>query len=166
MANKRIEDVINDILKGDTKKNALDFAAYLRKKEIPLEESENYWEVKYKDKCVCFILIINSDDAPGPWTIWSDQEPGTWSKWSSEGEISEYEDFSVDKHTKEIAWANINFCANCGNGCNPGRSKTILGKRFNNVCSSAMAFTNPDADALECAKKMVDIRINDILNNI
>ncbi len=41
----------------------------------------------------------------------------------------------------------------------------ILGKEFNNLCNSAMAFTDPDVEAMECAKRMVGIRINDILKN-
>ena len=165
MASKRIEDVINDVLEGDSKKNALNFANYLRANEIPLDESDCYWEVKLNGKCMCFILIIDSDDAPGPWTVWSDQEPGTWSTWSDKDEIKEYEDSTVDKHIKEIAWSHVNFCTNCGSGCNPGRSKTILGKNFDNVCKSTMAFTDPDAEALECLKKMLDIRKRDILNS-
>ncbi len=155
MSNKRIEAVINDVLNGDTQKNALDFVAYLRANEIPLDEAENYWEVKYKDECVCFIWINGSDEMPGPWTIWSAQVHGTWNT-----------DINLDKQTKEIAWANVNVCGNCGDCSNVGgMRKMILGKEFDNLCNSAMAFTNPDVDALECAKKMVETRIIDILKN-
>lgn len=166
MSVQKVEDVIKDVLKDDAQKNALDFIAYLRANDIPVEESDNYWEIKYKDKCVCFIFIDGSDEKPGPWTIWSDQESGTWITWSVEDNSSERENFSVDDHIKELAWANVNFCASCGGECSPGKSKTILGKVFDNLCNSAIAFTNPDAEALDCAKNMVDIRISDILKNI
>lgn len=165
MSNQRIEDVINNVLKDDARKNALDFITYLRANEIPLEESENYWEVKYRDKCVCYVYIDGSGEKPGPWTVWSDQEPGTWVTWSDENLRGTYENLAVDEHIREIAWANANFCASCGGDCNPGKRKTILGKEFDNLCSSALAFTNPDTHTLNCVKKMIDMRKMDILSN-
>ena len=164
MSARKIEDVIRDVLKGDTQVAALDFISYLRRKEIPFDDSENYWEVKYKDKCVCFILISGTDEKPGPWTIWSDPEPGTWTMWSDSDDYNSCADASVAEHIKETAWKYVNHCANCGGDCSPGQRKSVLGKSFDNLCSSAMAFTNPDAEALQCAKRMIDIRINDILN--
>lgn len=161
MPGKRIEVVAGDVLKGDTQKNALDFITYLRSIEIPIEEeSENYWEVKYKDECICFIWINGAEEIPGPWTIWSAQVPGTWAAWGN----CEYVDFPLDEHVKEVAWKNVNVCGNCG-GCSNvgGIHKTVLGKEFDDLCNSTMAFTNPDAEALKCAKKMVEIRKNDIL---
>jgi hypothetical protein len=165
MPNKRIEDVINDLLKGDAQKNALDFVAHLRASEIPLEESENYWEVKYQDESVCFLFITGADDAPGPWTVWSDQAPGTWAAWPDGEHSGEYVDFPIDGRIWEIAWANVNPCGGCGGDCSPGMRKIVLGKAFDNLCKSTMAFTDPDAEALDCAKKMIDIRIGDILRN-
>lgn len=165
MSNKRIEDVISDVLTDDAQKNALNFVAYLRANEIPFEESENYWEVKYKDECVCFLWVSGTDDIPGPWTIWSAQVPGSWATWA-DGEHSseEFVDIPMDERIREIAWANVNVCGNCG-GCDNvgGRRKMVLGKEFDNLCNSTMAFTNPDAEALECAKKIIDIRIGEIL---
>ena len=166
MPGKKIEDVIGDVLRGDAQKNALDFVSYLRTNEIPLEESESYWDVKYKGKTVCFLLITGSDEAPGPWTIWSAQEPGSWVAWPDEDGGSAHADILTDERTKEIAWNNVNFCASCGGDCSPGKHKTILGKGFIGVCSSALAFTNPDAEAVRYAKKMVDARISDILESI
>lgn len=166
MSKQRIEDVINNVLNNDSQKYALDFVAYLRANEIPLGESENYWEVKYKGKCVCFIFINGTDEKPGPWTIWSNQESGIWAAWADGDSGVEQESFPVDERTKEVAWANVNYCASCGSNCSPGKRKTILGKEFDNVCSSAVAFTNPDSEALDCAKKMVDIRKSEILKTI
>ncbi|MFV0401542.1 MAG: hypothetical protein ACK5LX_13135 [Oscillospiraceae bacterium] len=162
----KIEAVIHDTLKDEAQKNALDFVAHLRANDIPLEESEGYWEVKYQDKCVCFLLITGSDEKPGPWTIWSDQEPGTWAFWPDGDSGREAVDAPVDERIRELAWANVNFCASCGGDCSPGKRKTILGKEFDGICSSTMAFTDPDAEALECAKKMVDIRKEDILKEV
>lgn len=164
MSDKRIEDVIGGVLKGESQKNALDFVAYLRMNGIPLEEAENYWEVKYNNETVCFVWVDGSDEVPGPWTIWSAQVPGAWATWSDGEHKGEYVPFPIDEHIREIAWANVNVCGNCG-GCNnpSGMRKTVLGREFDNLCNSTMAFTNPDIEALNCAKKMIDIRKSEIL---
>lgn len=69
---------------------------------------------------------------------------------------------AVDERTREAAWAHINRCASCGGDCSPGKRKVVLGKAFEGLCGSALAFNDPDAEALACAKKMVDARIGDI----
>lgn len=163
MSAQKIEDVIATVLRGDAQRNALDFIAFLSASGIPFNVSENYLDVHYHGKNVCSILITGADQAPGPWTIWSDQEPGAWIAWSDEDDVTEREDFPVDEQTKEVVWAHVNYCASCGGSCSPGKTKTVLGKKFHGLCSSAVAFTNPDAEALDCAKRMVEARKNDIL---
>lgn len=158
MSAQRIESVINNVLTGDARVNSLDFIAYLRANGISPGESESYWEIKHRDECVCYLLIDGSDEAPGPWTIWSDQAPGTWIAWAD----GEHADVSLDEHIKEVAWANVNPCGNCGGDCSPGKRKTVLGKTFDHLCASALAFTNPSAEMLACAKKMIEARISDI----
>lgn len=127
MANKGIELVIKEVLKDAIQKNALDFVSYLRANGITLGDSENYWEAMYEDKCVCYIWIDGTNEAPGPWTIWSDQESGGWSFWSDE---EKHEYYPVDDNVKETVWANINKCANCGGDCSPGREKIFLEKNL------------------------------------
>lgn len=163
MPKRNIEEVICDVLTGNAQKNALDFVAYLRAHEIPIEKAETYWDIQYKGHTVCFLWVDGSCSLPGPWTIWSAQEPGTWATWPEKEHSGTHGEVPVDNHTQEVAWANVNFCTDCGGGCAPGKRKVILGRAFDTVCSSTMAFTNPDADALACAKKMVDIRKDDIL---
>lgn len=166
MAAKQIEAVINEVLRDDAQKHALDFVAYLRENGIQPDEAEGYWELQYEGKSLCFLFINGDAQAPGPWTIWSNQEPGTWATWSDEGDTSAPMDAPVDEHTKEVAWAHVNFCASCGGDCSPGKRKTVLGKTFDNLCNSTMAFTDPDAEALACAKQMIAMRKNDILQGI
>lgn len=163
MPAKRIEEVITDVLREDARDHALDFVAYVRASGIPLEEGEGYWEVAYQGRTVCSILIDGSGQAPGPWTIWSDQEPGTWIAWP---EGDPHAASPVDERTQAVAWAHVNPCASCGSDCSPGKRKTVLGKAFDNLCSSALAFTNPDAQALDCAKQMVAARKSDIIRSI
>ena len=150
MSEKRIEDVINDVLTGEIKQNALDFAAYLKANEMTV----NGIEVSYKGKSVCYMHLDGKEEKPGPWTIWTD---GDYS--------NENADIPLDGRMKEIAWKNVNICASCGGKCSPGTSKTIFGKEFDNVCSADMAFYMPDAEALECLKKLLEMRKKDILGN-
>ena len=82
---------------------------------------------------------------------------------------NEYEGFLIDECTKEIAWSNVVKCGNCDDvNCDPGKTEVIFGKEFTNVCNGvdnlAMRFTNPDAESLECAKKMVDMRKYAVVN--
>ena len=98
--NRKIEDVIKDLLKEETQKAAYDFVTFLHENEVPIEESENYWEVKYKEQTICYIFINGSVDLPGPWTIWSDQVPGTWATWPCDNSNGEYVDFPIDERDK------------------------------------------------------------------
>ena len=145
MSNQKIEALINEVLKGGSRKNALDFVAYLHDNEMIV--GENHSEVSYNGESICYMHIDGSDQAPGPWTIWSDDNA-----------IYEHGDASLDEHTKEIAWARANVCGSCGGDCSPGKHKTIFDKEFDNICSSTFMFTNPDAETLECVKKLLAMR--------
>ena len=156
MSEQTIENGIREALAGEEQKNALAFAAYLRAGRMLFERGQGYWEdklywlVKCQNEYECFILI-------------NGYEAGQWVVWTDDSDSNCFEDFPLDEHMKEIAWRNIDFCASCGGDCSPGRRKTIFGKAFDNVCRTAMKFTNPDVEALECMKKLVEIRTLDIL---
>lgn len=106
-------------------------------------EDKLYWIVTYKSQYVCFILINDPNDKTnhGDITIWSDDSGSNW-----------FEDFPLDAHIKEIAWNNVDICADCGN-CPGGTDKIIFGKVFNNICRTVFKFHNPDKEALACVKK-------------
>ena len=149
--NKKIEDAFNQYLTGDALKNALNLAEFLSANEMVYDGE---YEIHYKGELACYINTPNEQDKQ--WGIWT---VGDYS--------SEYEGFTIDKRTKEIAWANVVKCGNCGGtrdgvGCNPGKTEVIFGKVFANVCNGtdnlAMRFVNPDAEALACAKKMIEMR--------
>jgi len=162
MPEQQIENFISEILTADAQKNALEFTSYLRASEMQFERGKGYWEGKlywvitYKDETVCYILIgAEEKPGPGPWIIWSDDSGSNC-----------FADFPLDEQLKKVAWKNVDICGNCGGCGNPGGTrKTIFGKEFNNVCRTTMRFTNPDGEALECVKKMVEIRKSDILKN-
>ena len=147
MSNKGIEDIIKNSLHGDTQQNALDFIEYL--KENNMIAGGEHGAVSYNDQPVCYMHIDSSEDMPGPWTIWTEGD------YSGENVID-----SVDEHDKEIAWEHVNYCGNCGGNCSPGIHKVIFGKEFDNVCNADMAFYMPNAETLECVKKLLLMRKN------
>ncbi|MCL2812244.1 MAG: hypothetical protein FWD25_10220 [Clostridia bacterium] len=144
-----LEEKIKDVLTGEAQKNALDFAAYLKANEMV--GGGPHGEVSYQGKCVCYVHMDGAAEKPGPWTIWPD---GDYS--------AEHKDVPMSECMKEIAWANVNICADCGAGCSPGNRKMIFGKEFDNVCSATMAFNNPDAETLECVKKLLEMKKRDV----
>lgn len=147
MSDKRIENVFNEALTGDVLKNALDFVGFLYSNKMSLVGQH---EVHYKGKCACY---INTSVEEQSWTVWTE---GDYS--------SEHETFPIDECVKEIAWANVMKCGNCdGVDCSPGKTKTIFGKEFANICNAdnvnmVFMFTNPDVKTLECVKKLVLMR--------
>ena len=109
------------------------------------------WCVNYKDKSVCYILL----------------EKDSWVIWSDDSGSNSFEDFSLDEHMKNIAWKNLVICEKvnrCFDGCGRSRKK-IFGKEFDNVCGTAIKFENPNAETVECMKKIFEIRKNDIIKN-
>ena len=132
-------------LTGDTLQNALDFAAFLKANEMIA--GGPHGEINYRGECLCYMHLDGAAQAPGPWTIWTE---GDYS--------SECADVPMGEAMKQIAWAHVNPCASCGGSCSPGTRKTVFGKEFDNVCSATMAFYIPDAEALECVKKLLLMR--------
>jgi hypothetical protein len=152
-----IENFIATTLSDDVQHNALNFVQFLRSHEMQFERGKGYWEdkfywlIKFRGEYVCFVLIDGIAECGQPWVIWTDDSGSNW-----------YETLHLDEHTREIAWANIDFCGNCGN-CDGGKPKTIFGKTFENVCRTTFRFDNPDSEAVECAKQLVELRKADIL---
>ena len=158
MSNKRIEDAINNTLKGDAQKSALDLITHIRASEgsgtftidIHDENDESGWNVSD----LGFIIITGSDDFPGPWTMWLNAD-----------NIGEHGESSINEHIKEFAWAHISPCGSCGGQCSPGTRTVVFGKTFENVCQHNLIFVNPDAKAVAFMKQIVDIRKRDVLKS-
>jgi len=139
-----IENLITEKLTGDMQKNALDFVAYMRAAGMENDEA-NSSAFNYKGQWVC-ILIIDE----GNWTIYDN--PLT----------KHYDDYPVDAKLKQFAWANVHICATGHCDSSPGARKTILGKEFENVCTSEVAFRNPDAKTLKYVMQLTDIWIQSL----
>jgi len=159
-----MEQVIRESLTGEAQKNALELVTFLNENGMSCERSTmGYWADKiyfvcnYKNQSVCYISINEYEN--NSWYITGDDSGDTW-----------YENAILDEHIKEIAWLNIDICTDynsCRSCGNPGKMsrKKIFGKEFDNVCPVIIKFTNPDAVAVECMKKVFEARKNYILNN-
>lgn len=99
-------------------------------------------------------MLKDSDEKTEPWIIWSDDSGSDW-----------FSVCALDEQLKEIAWSNVDFCGNCGS-CGGGTHKTIFGKAFDNVCRNTFRFDNPNAETLECVKKLVKMRKDDIIAKV
>jgi hypothetical protein len=130
-AENTIEAHVLETLTGDVQSLALDFIAFLRMQDMQFERSttdywadKRYWYIKFHNEFVGFILIngygcVGDETEPEGWIFWSDNY------------ISEFfAMFSLDTHTKEIAWQHVDF-GTCG-----GRiSVELFGKKFHPVCN-------------------------------
>ena len=138
-----LEDEIKRKLSGDMQKNALDLVSFLRSMGMT-NHAEHTSAFEYNGEWVC-ILVIND----GGWMLFDN--PLT----------SKFDDFPVCERLKEFAWAHVNVCTSCGgsSGCGsqPGRTKIVFGKEFDNVCTSEVAFFDPGAGTLENVKQMIEI---------
>ena len=144
------EDSINKFLSGDARQNALSFVQHLASLGVTFGDDGGS-RPKYKGVTMCDLHIDGETGGyPGPWTIWI-----YWIHWTHA------ENIPNDEHFKDIIWANIDYCRKCHGGntewCKSDKKKTIFGRDFDNVCQSAIAFTDPDAEAVECAKKLMNM---------
>jgi hypothetical protein len=143
----KIEDELTAALNGDRLHNALDFIAFMKDNGMTTH-AEHHSAFEYNGEWVCIVCIIPIDGEPG-WVIFDN--PLT----------SKFDDFVADEDLKKFAWEHVNICTSCGGsagcGSQPGRTKMIFGKEFENVCTSETAFWNSDADALGKIKRMIGI---------
>jgi PhnB protein len=143
------EDKINDVLKGNSLNNALNFAAFLSENGIPLTsngDGEGWAVGGIVGDSIGFMLINGAEQTPGPWTIWFNSCD------FGGGE-------SFDSELKETAWSHASNCGHCHAGwknCGGGE-RTIFGRKFDWLCHSPLMFTDPDSETLENVKKLIMI---------
>jgi len=148
-----LEGKIKDALNGEMQSNALDFVAYLKANEMTLDIYTTVFYYMGKEVC-CLTLDGNSHPA-GPWSIyWGDFD------------VYEQDDLKADEQLKKFVLANIHFCStgHCDNS--PGKSRTIFGNKYDNVCYCALHFKTPATEALKNIKKLAELRKCDIITEI
>jgi len=155
MSNKttkpKIEDMIMEVLDGEKQSNALDFVAYLRANKLnPIWSAKNVWTVSSKTFRICFIRLHGAAD-------YHNLEVGSW---NISPFIGEYDEDMLADEDKEIVWANKKDCQTCGQCAL--KLNGIFGKKFTNSCECSILFINPDSKTVECAKKLSELRKNEI----
>ena len=166
MSKKSIENVIIETLTGDVQKNALDFVNYLRTNDATIHDSDNYfWSTTYKDKDLCIITIGIEDKETTSFEIFFNVLPNCITSPDAIYDNSDkYVSFPVDK--QKIVWESVRPCDCIDYDC---KSKTdnrmiIFGKEFNNLCYCFLGMSDPDAETVDCMKRIIDARIFEILN--
>jgi len=127
-------------LSGEMQINALDFVTFLREKGMTIHD-EHSTAFMYNGKWVCIIIIFDN----GGWMICDN--PLT----------KYYDDFPVDEELKQFALDNVRSCGECG--CSheaKGITKSIFGKKCENLCSSEVQFFDPDTEALSKIKQLIN----------
>jgi len=162
----QIEDVMNETLDGDVLKNALDFVAYLREnKTNPRWTAKNAWWVNYKGQHLVSIRVGPKQNEPWgygleacSWQIahWIDRN-----MWSSK--LEQYEKLTNCDNFKEFIWSSLHPCKHCMS-CKPGNNKTYFGRDFISICGPRVV--NPDINALELTKKLLEYKKNLIAGNV
>lgn len=150
VAAKQIEEYACENLSGEAIEIALEFISFLREVGIEFyKDNGDYWKnkiyywLKFKEKCVAYIVIKDPDEPESLWTVWSDDSRA-------------FDDSDVGPEIKNLAWKHIDFCGHCGS-CGGGRRKTVFGKDFDGVCGCTFRIDNPDKDDLPFMKKMIEL---------
>ncbi|MBQ8315004.1 MAG: hypothetical protein IJ006_03540 [Lachnospiraceae bacterium] len=142
------EEEINALLTNERQQKALDFVSYVKSLRMtPQWTSANSWAVSYKGKRVCYIKLVTR------------QGENAWYIRPAVRYDEELRRFCREKCLEEVMLANVHFCVGCGK-CKPGTNVTFFDKELKHVCSSPIDFEfhNPNTEALECAKKLVEYR--------
>lgn len=142
---KTIEEEFINALRGGTLANALDFVAFARANGWTNDDEyrSNFY---YMGKPTFVLLCFENEKYPdGEWGIYNYP-------------TSEHDDFPLDEGMKEFLWANVRICTGeCGCPNWPrGGDKMVYGKEYKSVCSSTIMFQNPEAEALEKIKALME----------
>ena len=156
--NLQIEEEINEKLTGDLQKNALKFIEFLKTKDMTVDAVHSS-VFRYHGEAVCVVVLHPNYDENLGWNVYlGDYDSSICS--------GDYENFPIDEQLKEFAWTHKHTCGHflsngevCGCGNQPGKSFKILGKEFDNICTSLMWFGNADGETLEKLMKLVEIWI-------
>ena len=148
----KTEEMINEIIGGERKIQALHFIAWLRENKLsPSWNSTNKWRVNYKGKVICYIYVSGCREL-------DEYEFGSWSIRPAyyENILGKANDESFDEWLKENTWKGVGKCRKCNNTCPPdGHSSVIYGKAFDWICGIWMKLVNPEDWEIEQVKKQI-----------
>ena len=144
-AKPKVEDVAMNYLEEDNLKNLFNFLEFLKSIKLnPRWHATNSWSINHKGKKICYIQL---------------SEKHSWTIMHNRLFFEEYDKY-VDDELKEFVWNNMNS-PRCAPNCNGLESLTIMGKKFDEVCSCwPLMIDNADGATLEYLKKIIEIRKN------
>ena len=166
----KIEDFINELLEGETRENALDFVAWLRANKFGISATSNgnSWKVTCKGKTVCRIMNMTE----GWWHIENYPDDAQRQLELAKG----LEELIIRENMQDVIWTHVTArkCRRCiPDRCAKqfgadaktftGCTKVYFGREFNNLCKYTAYFRNPDKRAVECNKKICDLKKQNIL---
>jgi len=146
-----IHDAIKTYLQDEAQTRATKLADYLMEIGLTpkMEWSHGFRFVK-NDKSPCLLFFIVSDNAAGEWVL-CDLPVVNEPEWQTLG----------DDH-KAFILAHLKVCGihdgshPCGCGSEPGATKVIFGKSYDNICTSEIQLPNPDEGMLDTFKQLID----------
>ena len=141
-----IKDVLKSNLEGETLTDALSFTDYLIEKGLtPMKEWSMGFRFVKNEKSPCLLVLTGNKD----WFL-CDFPVVNEAEWGLIGD-----------DLKEFILANVKTCSvyqgnACGCGSEPGVSKHIFGKNYDNVCTSEIQFNNPCSNVLDKLREVID----------
>ena len=147
----KFEDIVatRASMSDEEKQVAYAFLEFCNAKEITYTwSSTNRWNLRAKGKIIGYICIGVRSRDDNSWRILLDLK-----------ELLQYEDFIKNECLTEIIDNNINYCERCNHKNPCFGSATILGKEFSNLCGISVSFKNPNPEALDNARKIINFRL-------
>jgi len=140
----KAEEAVSKLLSGETQKNALDFISFMKDNKLSLGYASNSWKSTYKGKSVCYLLVHENE-----WTL-------RFSHFTREKWFVDYDCYIIEAKLKDFIVNNINP-RNCpGRDCGASKSRTILGKNFDEVCTCwPLYLKNLSGEDIEYIKKYI-----------
>lgn len=141
---EKIEDKLKSNLDGELLTNALDLVDYLKNRGMTNGTEPGDTRFYYKGELMCIFIPFEGGlmifDCP----------------------LTECEDFPISSSVMAFVQTNIHKCGSCGGKCDHEQrdaTKVIFGKEYDHLCSSEVAFFDPDAEAVKKIKKLMDLWI-------
>ena len=153
-----LEDFTESFLSGELKQAVTDYIAYCKENKISYPwGASNNWYLKFKGKRIGHLRLRIAGMKTGRVDVKKD----AWVlSLSINVNAPIYKEFIEREGFTKIVWKNVKRCEGCLTTCSPGRTMTILDKDFNSVCIGGWGiwFKNPDAETLDCFKKLTDFQ--------
>ncbi|MCL2547392.1 MAG: hypothetical protein FWE06_09485 [Oscillospiraceae bacterium] len=142
---QKLESIMNNNLTGKALENALDFVNSMITIGYNIEINDTI-DFYYMGE-ITFLVIIapHSENFPdGYWGIFNYP-------------LNENENFPLDSDLIDFVHQSVRICeGECGCADWPrGGNKVVYGKNFEDVCSSVIQWSTPDAEAVEKIKELM-----------